>query len=49
MTVREMLGKLDSREITEWMAYWKVKADDAKRDRERQEMMTRVKGRRVRG
>jgi hypothetical protein len=38
MTVKEMLKRMDSREYTEWIAFYKVRAEEAPHDEEQKPM-----------
>jgi hypothetical protein len=35
MTVKELLARIDSTEITEWAALYKIEADEHKRERDK--------------
>jgi hypothetical protein len=44
-TVEELLGKISSRELTEWIAYYKLKSDE--QEKENKEMEKKIpKGKR---
>ena len=40
MTVREMLARMDSAEITEWIAYFRLEAEDEMRKQEQADKAT---------
>lgn len=42
MTVRRLLGELDSREISEWLAFFKIEREDAE-NKPKQDMATELK------
>jgi len=48
MTVAEVLSRISSWEITEWMAYLKMQADDERNEYERSKTMASLKGKRGR-
>ena len=41
MTVKELLSRMDSKEITEWMAYYTTESEQFKEDYERQQELHR--------
>ena len=47
-SVREMLERMTSREITERFAYWKIQADETEGRRARSQMMRDIKKKRGR-
>lgn len=44
MTVREMLSKMDSYEITEWMAFYEIEAKKTKGPPLAEQMQNNLKG-----
>lgn len=44
-----MLGRISSSEITEWVAYFKIKNDDAEKKMHQQKTLNRLKTRRPKG
>ena len=44
MTVKELLGRIDSPEISEWIAFYNAEATDQKNIMEREKQMARMKG-----
>ncbi len=45
MGVRQMLREIDSDEITYWVAYYKIKADEKKKAEKRRNMSSNVRNR----
>ena len=45
-TVAELLARISSRELTEWMAYMRMEAKEAAMERQRVDSLAGVRGRR---